>query len=145
MAADEAGEQDTEQRGQVDLRHGHDATVEVTTTLPHPVEQVWQALITRAGSEALLGAGATLGGKGEPWRADHGPHGVLRSYHPLEQIRLTWHADDDAPSSLVDLQLHPQGASTRVNLSHQHVPSDDTERLQRRWTEALERVSGTAG
>lgn len=124
----------------VDLSHGHDATVEVSTVVPLPVDKVWSALITRQGAEALLGSGAALGGKGEPWRSEEGTHGVLRSFHPLEQIRLSWHADDDAPSSLVDLQLHPEGTSTRLDLSHQHVPDDHTADLQQRWSAALDRL-----
>lgn len=129
----------------VDASHGHDASVTVSATLPHPVDRVWRTLITREGAEALLGSGATLGGKGETWRTSDGPHGVLRSYHPLEQLRLSWHADDDAPASLVDLQLHPEGSGTRVDLSHQHVPAEQTERLQQHWSKALDRIGSAAG
>ena len=53
-----------------------------------PVAQVWQTLISSSGAEALLGPGAAFGGKGEPWHSDEGPSGVLRSYHPQEQLRL---------------------------------------------------------
>jgi len=72
-------------------------SVEIDTVLPHSVDHVWRVLTTNDGVQALLGRGARLGGKGEPWHADDGSHGVWRSYHPLEQVRVSWHADADSP------------------------------------------------
>jgi uncharacterized protein YndB with AHSA1/START domain len=118
-------------------------TVEIDTVLPHSVDHVWRVLTTNDGVQALLGSGARLGGKGEPWRADDGSHGVWRSYHPLEQVRVSWHADADAPRSLVDLHLAPEGDSTRVSLRHEPA-GPDRAALQRRWSDALERLDALA-
>jgi len=118
-------------------------TVEIDAVLPHSVDHVWRVLTTNDGVQALLGSGARLGGKGEPWRADDGSHGVWRSYHPLEQVRVSWHADADAPRSLVDLHLAPEGDSTRVSLRHEPV-GPDRAALQRRWSDALERLDALA-
>jgi uncharacterized protein YndB with AHSA1/START domain len=121
--------------------------VEVDTVLTHPVEHVWRVLTTNDGVQAFLGSGARLGGKGEPWRADDGSHGVWRSYHPMEQVRVSWHADEDAPRSFVDLQLAPEGeGTTRVSLRHDLTGADhpDGAALRRRWTEALERLDALA-
>ena len=74
-----------------------DQVVEIDTVLPHSVDHVWRVLTTNDGAQALLGPGARLGGKGEPWHADDGSHGVWRSYHPLEQVRVSWHADANGP------------------------------------------------
>ncbi|EWT04217.1 hypothetical protein N864_15270 [Intrasporangium chromatireducens Q5-1] len=112
--------------------------VRASRTVPASPEQVWQHLISREGTQALLGPGAQLGSKGESWHSDDGPHGVVRSYHPLEQIRVSWHADDDAPASLVDLQLAPDGTGTRIDLVHEHA---DDASLQARWDGALERLT----
>ena len=117
--------------------------VEVDTVLDHPVDHVWKVLTTNDGAQALLGSGAKLGGKGEPWRAEDGTHGVWRSYHPLEQVRVSWHANADAPRSLVDLHLAPEGAGTRVSLRHEPV-GPDGEALRRRWSEALTRLESLA-
>jgi uncharacterized protein YndB with AHSA1/START domain len=123
--------------------------VEVDTVLAHPVDHVWRLLATNDGVQALLGSGASLGGKGEPWRAADGSHGVWRSYHPMEQVRVSWHADADAPRSLVDLHLAPegeQGDRTRVSLRHDlsGAPGPDPAAMRLRWSEALERLDALA-
>jgi uncharacterized protein YndB with AHSA1/START domain len=117
--------------------------VEVSRVVPFPIDKVWQLLSTSAGAEALLGRGAKLGAKGEPWRSVDGSHGVVRSYHPMEQVRLTWHADDHAAASLVDLRLIPEGGDTRLQLRHERI-DDPTlgQSLPQRWNDALSRIGG---
>ncbi len=123
--------------------------VEVDTVLEHPVDHVWRVLTTNDGAAALLGRGARLGGKGEPWRADDGSHGVWRSYHPMQQVRVSWHADADAPRSLVDLHLVAEGESTRVSLRHDLTGARSDQRpdgaaMQQRWSAALDRLDDLA-
>ena len=123
--------------------------VEVDTVLAHPVDHVWRVLTTNDGVQALLGSGARLGGKGEPWHADDGSHGVWRSYHPMEQVRVSWHADADAPRSLVDLHLSPEGDRTRVSLRHDLTDAPDDRRpdgaaMRQRWAAALDRLDSLA-
>lgn len=120
--------------------------VEVSAVVPQSVERVWQLMTTQEGIEALLGPGATLGGKGEPWHCVDGSHGVVRSYHPMEQVRVSWHADEHAPSSLVELDLQPDGDGTRVDLRHEHLPdAAAAASLRTRWAGALERLAAAAG
>lgn len=107
-----------------------------TVTVPAPPSTVWEHLVSPAGTAALLGAGAVLGSKGESWRSSDGPYGVVRSYHPLEQIRVTWHADADAPSTLVDISLAADGDGTRLDLSHDAESSE----MQGHWDQALDRA-----
>lgn len=122
------------------------AVIEVSRVVPQPIEKVWQLLTTPAGAEALLGKGATLGTKGEQWFSADGSHGVVRSYHPMEQVRLTWHADEHAASTLVDLRLTAEGDGTRLGLRHERVQDQAlAESLPRRWEEALGRIGGAAG
>jgi len=130
----------------VDDAGKHPDAVEVDTVLAHPVDHVWRVLTTNDGAQALLGAGAKLGGKGEPWQAEDGTHGVWRSYHPLEQVRVSWHADADAPRTLVDLHLAAEGDRTRVSLRHERQDSDsvDPEALRQRWSDALIRLDSLA-
>lgn len=128
---------------------GRPEVVEVDTVLAHPVDHVWRVLTTNDGAQAFLGSGARLGGKGEAWRAEDGSHGVWRSYHPMEQVRVSWHADADAPRSLVDLHLSPEGDGTRVSLRHELTGAQGDRRpdgaaMRRRWSAALDRLDSLA-
>ncbi len=122
---------------------GKSDAVEVDRVMAHPVDHVWKVLTTNDGVAALLGSGARLGGKGEPWHAEDGSHGVWRSYHPLEQVRVSWHADADAPRSLVDLHLRSEGAGTRVML-RQEPAGPDSAATRVRWAAALTRLNALA-
>ena len=115
---------------------GKPTGVRSTVTVPAPVSKVWEHLVSPSGTAALLGPGAVLGSKGESWHSSDGSHGVVRSYHPLQQIRVSWHADEDAPPSLVDLSLAPDGDGTRLDLSHEGSAPD----LQGHWDDALHRA-----
>ena len=118
--------------------------IEVSRVVPFPIDKVWQLLTTSAGAEALLGKGAKLGTKGEPWHSADGSYGVVRSYHPMEQVRLSWHANEQASATLLDLRLTSQGGDTRLDLRHEHV--DDAglgQVLPQRWYAALGRIGGS--
>ncbi|MCH8612738.1 SRPBCC family protein [Arsenicicoccus dermatophilus] len=122
--------------------------VSVSRVVPHSVESVWGVLMKPHGAEALLGEGGELGTKGEPWRAADGTHGVARSFHPMEQIRFSWHPDDsaDSPASVVELDLAKEGEdSTRLDLTHSQLPAGaDHDALTARWEAALERIGQDA-
>lgn len=119
--------------------------VRISRTADVSLNKVWQVLSTPAGTAALLGDGAILGGKGEPWHAKDGSHGVVRSYHPLEQIRVSWHESADDPAHLVDLHLAGDNSSTRLDITHDRVGADaDDAAIEDRWSQALERVLGLA-
>jgi len=119
--------------------------IEVSRVVPIPIDKVWQLLTTSAGAEALLGRGAMLGTKGEPWRSEDGSHGVVRSYHPMEQVRLSWHADEHAPATLVDLRLTSEGDDTRLDLRHERLADPALkESLPRHWDAALGRIGQPA-
>lgn len=117
-------------------------TVRVSRTVSHSLTNVWGALMAPHGAEALLGEGGALGGKGEPWRAADGTHGVARSFHPMEQIRFSWHPDDQGPASVVELDLADAGdGQTKLDIAHGHLGDDaDRTALTQRWTTALDRI-----
>ncbi len=136
---------DTQQAEVVDEGAPTPGVVEVSMLLTHDLDHVWRVLSTNDGVAAFLGEGATLGNKGEPWRAADGTHGVWRSYHPREQVRLSWHASADAPRSVVDLHLAPSGAQTQVSIRHELIDvSTDAEALRSRWSDALSRIDAAA-
>jgi uncharacterized protein YndB with AHSA1/START domain len=133
----------TDQSASDPLEESKDTTVVVQRSVSQPVKAVWRLLATPAGSEALLGQGGVLGDKGDSWHSTDGTYGVVRSYHPLEQIRFSWHADSDAPKSLVDLHLVQESDdSTVVEIRHEHIPhSWDTKAIEQHWEQALERIA----
>lgn len=116
--------------------------IEVVQHVTLPLSDVWVKLTQREGIEAFLGEGAMLGGKGDPWHASDGTYGVTRSYHPEEQVRVSWHADADSPTTLVDLQMARDGDGTRLVLRHENLPADaDHGALVERWDAALRRLT----
>lgn len=117
-------------------------TVTVSRTVSHPLKSVWDVLMAPQGANALLGEGGELGNKGSSWRASDGTYGVTRSFHPLEQIRFSWHADDQSPASLVDLHMRADGDDVTVlEIVHDHLPADaDRDWLRSHWAAALERI-----
>ncbi|MDO5498417.1 MAG: SRPBCC domain-containing protein [Propionibacteriaceae bacterium] len=121
-------------------------SVRVTRTLAHPLQDVWNVLMAPNGATALLGEGGELGNKGDGWQSSDGTYGVTRSFHPLEQIRFSWHADQDAPATLVDLHMRAvDSKTTELELVHEHLPSDaDRDWLAQHWDAALARIDEQA-
>jgi uncharacterized protein YndB with AHSA1/START domain len=113
--------------------------VAIARTVSQPAGAVWQALISPQGAGIWLGEGAVLGGKGESYHCADGTTGVVRSYHPLEQLRVSWHADDYAPASLIEVDVVPEGDSTTIRLHHDGI-SDAGQRaaLETRWNSRLD-------
>ena len=123
-----------------------DTTLAVSRAVSHSIKSVWNTLLSPAGMEALLGQGGQLGDKGDSWRAADGTYGVTRSFHPLEQIRFSWHKDEDSPRTLVDVHLISQDAgSTLIEIRHEHVGTDlDPAEVEQHWLAALDRISNDA-
>lgn len=115
--------------------------VVVSRSVPGSTKDVWRRLVSDEGASAILGAGGVLGDKGHSWRAVDGTQGVVRSYHPLEQIRFSWHAAEDAPGSMVEVSMVADSdTSTTLQIRHDRLGSEvDVSSIQRRWEEALAR------
>jgi hypothetical protein len=122
-----------------------DTTVSVSRSVSKSVQDMWKLLATREGAEALLGVGGELGDKGDSWHAGDGTFGVVRSYHPSEQIRFSWHAAEEAPKTIVEVDLAADGTGTMLNIVHQQIPHYyDVNALTLRWERALERLAHAA-
>lgn len=119
------------------------AGVHASLSVDAPATTVWEHLISPSGTEALLGDGARIRNKGEPWRAADGSYGVVRSWHPVEQVRVTWHPHQDGPLSMLDVQLRPDVDGTRVELFHEgRGIAGDPRGDWRHWEDALHRLAG---
>ncbi|MGC4152702.1 MAG: SRPBCC domain-containing protein [Propionicimonas sp.] len=121
-------------------------TVTVSRSVSKSPKSVWKFLVTREGAETLLGPGGELGDKGDSWRADDGTFGVIRSYHPLEQIRFSWHAAEEAPKTIVDVHLVSGGENeTTVEIRHEAIPRYfDAKALTQRWEAVLTKLEEAA-
>jgi hypothetical protein len=92
-----------------------------------------------------LGEGAELGGKGEPYHCSDGTSGVVRSYHPLEQLRVSWHATPDSPPSVVEIDLRTDGEATIVDLRHERIADERLlDPLRLRWAAGLDALAERA-
>jgi uncharacterized protein YndB with AHSA1/START domain len=114
--------------------------VSVSRTVAAPVEEVWDYLIGR-GLDVWLGD-TVLGNKGESYETADGVRGVVRSFHALETVRVTWQRPDDDHESSVQVSLAPAEPGTTVTFSHDRLPDpDDQERLQTHWADVAGRVA----
>lgn len=119
--------------------------VAVSTQVAAPLTHVWEVLVSPAGSQALLGEGAVLGAKGEPYHCADGTYGVVRSYHPLEQLRVSWHSTPDSPATIVEVDLRADGDATVLDLSQTHLHDGlDLAALEQRWSAGLGSVAAAA-
>ena len=114
------------------------ATVVVSQVMAHPVKRVWHVLMAPAGAEALLGPGAFFGGKGQTWSSTDGRSGVVRTLHPLEEIRFTCRTEDGSRPSMVQIDLVPDGDQTELTVTHSNYSG--VENVQQRWKDALGRI-----
>jgi len=59
----------------------------------------------------------------------------------MEQVRLTWHPDELAAATLVDLRLTAEDGDTRLDLRHERITDAAlAQSLPQRWDEALGRI-----
>jgi uncharacterized protein YndB with AHSA1/START domain len=117
--------------------------VHVRLTVNSPVGAVWRALVSAEGTALWLGEGAVLGDKGQSYHCADGSAGVVRSFHPLEQLRLSWHADADSEPSLIEVDVTPEEDRTRLRLWHDGVPAERRAQMRDRWQQALEALAAT--
>ncbi|MDR0837586.1 MAG: SRPBCC domain-containing protein [Propionibacteriaceae bacterium] len=117
-------------------------TVSASRSVPAPVKDVWKALMTKEGAEALLGEGGEIGLKGQTWNSINGKSGVIRSLHPLEQVRFSIRREDGKfGPSLVSVDLTPEGDKTLIAITHTNLTDDvDFAWLTSRWEAALDRI-----
>jgi uncharacterized protein YndB with AHSA1/START domain len=115
-----------------------DQNVHVHRVLPASVGAVWEALVGPKGTAAWLGEGAVLGDKGQSYHCADGTAGVVRSFHPLEQLRLSWHQDVEVEPSLIEVDLAVEGSGTSLRLWHDGLPEAERAAMQAHWERRLD-------
>ena len=114
----------------------------VSITVPIPVGDVWDWLVSPEGLATWLGAGVAFDGeKGENYETDAGTRGELRSFRPLDRIRLTWQPLDWDHDTTVQIALDDKVDRARF-VFHQERLADAEERTRQRdhWKAVSEQV-----
>jgi uncharacterized protein YndB with AHSA1/START domain len=119
----------------------HDQNVQIHLRMPAPVGAVWEALVSPQGTGTWLGEGAVLGDKGQSYHCADGTAGVVRSFHPLEQLRLSWHRNAETEPSLIEIDLAVDGAGTSVRLWHDGLPESERPAMQAHWQARFEALA----
>lgn len=114
----------------------------VSRTVTVPADRVWDLLTSADGTELWLGSGVTWpADAGSPFELADGTVGEVRSFRPLDRIRLTWQPADWDHESTVQVAIRDLGAKTRITF-HQERLADAAEREHQRehWAAVMERV-----
>ncbi|OZC58865.1 activator of Hsp90 ATPase 1 family protein [Rhodococcus sp. RS1C4] len=112
----------------------------VSKTLPFTVDQVWAALVDSP--DLWLGSGAKIPhSKGEPWSAEDGTTGELRSRTHFDRVRLTWRPATWSHDSTVQVAVRASGERTMVRFHQERLADAEEREMQRiHWTQVLTRV-----
>jgi uncharacterized protein YndB with AHSA1/START domain len=106
----------------------------VSTTLDHPIADVWKLLTDPAGIAIWLGNGVTLHGtRGEIYETEDGTVGEVRSFHPEDRIRLTWQPHDWDHDTTVQLAVRANGDRTKLTLHQERLANADEREQQRTY------------
>lgn len=114
----------------------------VSRTLDHPPSTVWTYLTSRNGIRRWLGGGLDLpAARGDHYTAPDGTTGEVRSFHPLDRIRLTWRPVDWDHASIVQVAIADRGGRTLLRF-HQERLADPDERARQRthWAGVMDGV-----
>ncbi len=115
----------------------------VSRTVPHAIDDVWQAVITNAGD--WLGPGATLPDqRGDQWAAADGSNGELRSRRERDRVRVTYRARGDTRETTVQVTVRATATGTVLRF-HQERMLNAAERERRRahWEHIIAQLRAT--
>ena len=113
----------------------------VSRTVPIPLAEVWDFLTSAEGAAVWLGVGVQrLDEPGDAYQTAAGTSGQIRSFRPLDRLRLTWQPPDWAHDSTVQVTVSSAGAGRTIVRFHQDRLADADEREQQRahWRGVLD-------
>ena len=114
----------------------------VSRTFPVAADRVWEVLTSAEGTDLWLGSGVTWpADAGEPFELADGTVGEVRSFRPLDRIRLTWQPPDWDHESTVQVAIREVGAKTRITFHQERLAdADERERQRTHWAAVMDRV-----
>lgn len=125
------------------LTKGAGWEIGVSRSVAFPLETVWDFLTSTEGSAVWLGAGVQrLDQPGSAYRTSSGTSGEIRSFRPLDRVRLTWQPEDWSHDSTVQFTVSRTAAGRTLLRFHQERLADATERERQRahWQVVLDAV-----
>ena len=115
--------------------------VGVSKTLPCPLEEVWDAVISPEGVAVWLGAGALLE-DGASYETDDGTVGAVRSLRANNRVRLTWQPVDWSHDSTVQVAVSASSGGTVLRFHQERLASAaERERQRAHWSRVLAAVT----
>lgn len=114
----------------------------VSRTVPYPVEQVWDLLLSSRGLRLWLGETELGTSRGDRYETADGTVGELRGLRRNDRVRITWRPPDWDHESTVQIAVTPRGDGRTVLRFHQERLADEAERTRQRdhWRAVLTRV-----
>jgi len=114
----------------------------VSRTLDRPAAEVWDLLTSRRGTDLWLGPAPGFSwpaDKGARYELADGTTGEVRSFRPLDRLRLTWRPVDWDHDSIVQVALAAKGDRTRMTFHQERLAdADERERQRAHWTSVLD-------
>lgn len=120
----------------------------VSRTVDHPPQAVWAYLTGTEGLAVWLGEGVALSTeKGEPYRTRDGTEGEIRSFRPVDRVRLTWRPSGWDHDTTVQVAVRGAGEGRTSVRFHQEWLADAGERERQRshWQAVMDRVQEALG
>jgi len=115
----------------------------VSRTVAAPAAKVWELLASERGQAIWLGAGASLSTTaGEPYETADGTVGEVRSFRPLDRMRLTWRPTGWDHETIVQVAIRGDGDKTMIRFHQDHLANaDERERQRAHWASVIDRVT----
>jgi uncharacterized protein YndB with AHSA1/START domain len=119
----------------------------VSRTLPVSVDEVWRVLTGDDGVAVWLGEGVVLQPtKGAPYETDDGTVGEVRSFRPLDRVRLTWQPADWDHDSTVQVAVRGDGSKTMLRFHQERLAdADERERQRAHWQAVMDQMATLLG
>jgi uncharacterized protein YndB with AHSA1/START domain len=114
----------------------------VSRTLAAPAARVWEVLTSAEGTGLWLGSGVTWpADAGSPYELTDGTAGEIRSFRPLDRIRLTWQPPDWDHESTVQVAIRERDGRTRITFHQERLAdAEERERQRAHWAAVMDRV-----
>ena len=125
------------------LTEGAGWEIGVSRTVAFPLEEVWDYLTSAEGSAVWLGAGVhRLDEPGGAYQTSEGTAGEIRSFHPLDRLRLTWQPPGWNHDSTVQVTVSSAGSGRTIVRFHQErlAGADEREQQRAHWRAVLDAV-----